>query len=380
MIFPMNFNVFALSFSKALSRGLKNKIRESCQDFDLLKMFSDRELALFCEKSKRPPFEGRDFLFSKAEKVLKECVEKQIEVVCAKSEQMPARLAEIYHSPDVLYVLGGKKSIFFSSDFSSTEPYVRKNLSVVGTRLPERFVECFCEGLSRTATENGFVVISGLAMGVDAYAHKGALSSGRTVGVLGCGIDLVYPWCNRHLYSSILEFGGSIVSEYGPGEKSQRYYFPERNRIISGMSDYVLVAQASKKSGALITANYAIEQNRELFVFEGLMGHDSFEGNRSLAEQGATIVRSVKDFEYIFMNISDLKNQQNDSSEKPESIKKFVPSKSVFLGFLGQVPKTVPEISSALKLPVEEVSRWLMRMELEGLVTETSGMRYFSVQ
>ncbi len=169
-------------------------------------------------------------------------------------------------------------------------------LSVVGTRRPSpyglRAAWAFGRGLARL----GFTVVSGLARGVDAAAHRGALGGpGATVAVLGHGLDRIYPFENARLADEILASGGCLVSEYPPGVPPMKHHFPERNRIIAGLSLGVLVVEAAVKSGSLLTARHALENDREVFVIPGAFDDNGFEGSHRLIQEGAKLVRGIED-------------------------------------------------------------------------------------
>lgn len=200
------------------------------------------------------------------------------------SSEFPPLLREIYDPPFILYRRG------------AAQPQERAALAIVGTRKPtgRALSEAFRAGFESALP--GVPVISGLALGIDAAAHRGALDGGGpTVAVLGNGIDSIYPKSNRQLALKILKAGGTILSEYGPGVEPRRYHFPARNRIISGIARGVLVIQAPVRSGALITADYALEQGRDLFIHSAGCGTVYGKGGEELIRQGCGSVRRVSE-------------------------------------------------------------------------------------
>lgn len=207
-----------------------------------------------------------------------------IEAVYQWDDGYPPQLREIYDPPFLLFFRG----VLPSGDLPSA--------GVVGTRKPSLSAKqaAFSLGLDFARAE--VHVISGLALGIDADAHKGCLAGGgRTTAVLGNGLLQVYPKTNRSLYESIIENGGCLLSEYAPSTPAFKHHFPERNRIIAGLSRSVVVVQAPKRSGALITAEYALDQGRDVFVHcDGLQGPES-EGTASLHLQGAQIINNAND-------------------------------------------------------------------------------------
>lgn len=184
--------------------------------------------------------------YKKGEKV-------KIEEILIDSKEYPEKLKNIYDSPQKLYVLGNKNLLY------------RKGIAIVGSRDATQYGKKIAYDLSKELSENGIVIISGLAIGIDSYAHIGALQNG-TIAVLGSGIDNIYPKENIELAREIIRNNGCIISEYSLGEKPERLHFPQRNRIISGLADGVVVVEANQKSGALITADFAIEQGKEVFA------------------------------------------------------------------------------------------------------------------
>ena len=145
--------------------------------------------------------------------------------------------------------------------------------------------------------KKGICIVSGFARGIDTYAHKGALAAkGKTIAVLGCGLNVVYPPENMELYKQILIKGGAIITEYPLESKPERHHFPIRNRIISGLSDGVLVVEAKKKSGTLITVEYALEQGKEVYAIPGNITSENSEGTNELIKEGAIPVTKIEDF------------------------------------------------------------------------------------
>jgi DNA processing protein len=192
----------------------------------------------------------------------------------------PAALAEIADPPWALWIRGQPLDLG------------RSWVAVVGTRMPDEDARAAAfaaaQGLARDA-----VVVSGLARGIDGQAHRGALETGVTVAVLGHGIDTVLPTGHRGLARRILGSGGALVSEYGPGEPAFGYRFVERNRLISGLARTVLVIQAPQRSGALATADFALDQGRDVVVHAAGLGGDRGAGTRNLALQGAPVIRTA---------------------------------------------------------------------------------------
>lgn len=180
-----------------------------------------------------------------------------------------------------------------------------KGIAIVGTRKSTKYGENVAFKFSKELSQNGFNIISGLALGIDTYAHFGnvqinvncnkGMNIGKTIAVLGCGIDELYPKQNRILAKQILKTGGCIVSEYPNGTKPNKENFPQRNRIISGLADGVIVVEAGERSGAIITANLALEQGKEVFAVPGDITKEQSIGTNKLIKDGAYVAINTKD-------------------------------------------------------------------------------------
>lgn len=216
-----------------------------------------------------------------AEVILSACEKKKIHILTYGDALYPAFLRNIADPPLVLYYRG------ILPDFDR-EPMI----GVVGTRKASAYGLSTARQMGRQIAAYGGIVVSGMAEGIDAMATWGALDAGKTaVGVLGNGVDRIYPSCNRDLFRK-MEQQGCLISEYPPGTAPAKWNFPKRNRIISGLSNGVLVVEAPQKSGALITARQALEQGRDVFVVPGNIGVSSCEGSNALLKDGAVLVTS----------------------------------------------------------------------------------------
>lgn len=227
------------------------------------------------------------------ERILEACEEKDIRIFTLQDSQYTERLRNIYDPPLVLYVRG-------------TLPDMDNEAAVamVGSREATMYGLMTAEKLAAQVTEHGGLIVSGLAKGIDAASHKGALrAGGRTVAVLGCGVDVVFPKENEQLYEDVIS-AGAIISEYPPGSEPLGMHFPQRNRIISGLSLAVVVVEATRRSGALITAALAADQGREVFAVPGNVDVPQSAGCLSLLREGANIASSgwdiVRDFVPLF--------------------------------------------------------------------------------
>lgn len=208
---------------------------------------------------------------------------RKIQFVTREMQGYPKRLLEIPDPPYALYVRG------------ILPPEDKLTVAIVGARECSAYGRHMAEMLSERLAKEGVSIISGMASGIDACAHNGSLRSGKTYAVLGCGVDICYPKQNKELYQKIWEQGG-ILSEYPPGTEPRAGLFPMRNRIISGLSDIVVVVEARKKSGSLITADLALEQGKEIYAVPGRCVDPLSYGCNQLIHQGAGVILSCEEF------------------------------------------------------------------------------------
>lgn len=210
--------------------------------------------------------------------------QNNIELIHIYDKYYPQKLKKIYDKPIVLYIKGNKSIL---NEFS---------LAIIGCREHTKYGEMVAKNMSYQISKNNIVTISGLAMGIDSIAHKETLrAKGKTIAVIGSSIDNIYPEENKELAKEIIKNGGTIISEYVIGTKPQKMNFPARNRIISGMSNGVVVIEAKKKSGTMITVDFALEQGKEVFAVPGNILSKNSEGTNELIKQGAKLVTNVED-------------------------------------------------------------------------------------
>lgn len=210
--------------------------------------------------------------------------QNNIEMITIKDKEYPDKLKLIYDPPILLYIKGNKKILN------------EKSVAIVGCRLCTKYGENIAKNLAYNLSLNNINVISGLARGIDSCAHKGSLNAeGKTIAVVGCGLDRVYPEENKELFNKIINNNGAIISEYVIGTKPLAKNFPKRNRIISGLSSGVIVVEAREKSGTLITADFALEQGKEVYAIPGNINNCNSYGTNELIKQGAKAVTSIQD-------------------------------------------------------------------------------------
>ncbi|HBT47969.1 MAG TPA: DNA-protecting protein DprA [Peptococcaceae bacterium] len=274
----------------------------------------------------------------------------------------PQELKYIYNPPPVLYYRG------------SLEYLANLKLAVVGTRRATAYGLRVAHSLARELAEQGVTVVSGLAVGIDAAAHRGALQGkGKTIAVLGCGVDVIYPRQNASLFQQIVR-EGLLLSELPPGTPPEKHHFPARNRIISGLGRGTVVVEAGERSGALITADFALEQGRDVFAVPGPITSLHSRGTLNLIKQGAKLVTGVDDIleEYLPGYGPPAHSERKEGTGGL----KLSPTEEKVLAALGDVPSTVEELAAAVGLPAREINVALTFLELQGLVTRMPGGLY----
>jgi DNA processing protein len=282
----------------------------------------------------------------------------KVNVLICDDPLYPSRLKEIYDYPPVLYVRG---NLPFEG-----EPC----LAIVGTRRPTIYGRQVTEEIVGDLAQSKIIIVSGLARGIDSIAHRAALNAGgKTIAVFGSGLDIIYPGENAKLAQAIVEHG-ALVTEYPLGVKPKAENFPLRNRIMSGLSLGVLVVEAGEKSGALITSQQALEQNREVFAIPGSILSPASQGTNRLIQEGAKLVRSYTDI-LQELNLTIVVQQAQ--------IAEFSPAdeiESAILGQLSSEPNHIDEICRGSGLSMPEVSSTLAMLELKGIARQVGNMNY----
>ncbi|HXI83295.1 MAG TPA: DNA-processing protein DprA [Verrucomicrobiae bacterium] len=292
-----------------------------------------------------------------------------VRVVSCDDAEYPKHLREIYDPPLVLYVRG-----------SLTE---RDSLAiaVVGSRRTSLYGQDMARKLAFQLARVGVTVVSGLARGIDTAAHNGALQAkGRTVAVIGCGIDIVYPAENKKLADDIVEKGGAVVTEFPFGVQPDRQNFPMRNRIISGWSLGVVVVEANLKSGALITANQAGEQGRQVFAVPGRADSILSKGANKLIKDGAKLTEDVEDilseFEYLLPKMATEPKEPGLGGEGTKPALQLSETEEKVMAQVGTEEVAIDEIIRASGLTTACVSATLLALEMKRLVRQLPGKRY----
>ena len=294
------------------------------------------------------------------DRVLNEITSRNIKYLTFEDEKYPQMLKNIENPPMILYYKG-----------NLDDCNLNKTLAIVGSRRASYNAK---EELNKIISQlNGtdICIVSGLASGIDTQAHISALENNiKTIGIIASGLDFYYPTSNKHLYEKIENGNGAVISEYFPTFEPLKFRFPQRNRIVSGLSYGTLVAEASLKSGALITANLTLEQGRELMCMPGLISNPNTEGIYKLLKNGATLVTSAEDIlNALNWEIKTEKSSQLKLSDLSENETKIIEALEI-------EEKGIDELLLLTKMNLEDLLTDLTTMELKGIIKQVSGDRY----
>jgi len=281
-----------------------------------------------------------------------------VQVLTFRDPAYPVRLKEIYDYPPILYIKG------------TIMPQDEYSVAVVGTRHLTAYGQQVTDEIVTDLAKRKITIVSGLAKGIDGVAHRSALKAdGRTLAVFGCGLDIVYPTDHQGLADHITT-KGALISEYPLGTKPRPEYFPRRNRIISGLSLGVLVVEAGESSGAVITANLALEQNREVFAIPGNIMSPVSVGTNKLIQDGAKLVTGYMDI-LEELNLTAVAHQLE--------MKEVIPAtetETILMKHLSFEPIHIDDVCRGAELGISTVSSTLAMMELKGMVRQVGNMNY----
>ena len=309
--------------------------------------------------------------FSRIEKefdsILNRSEKNGIKIIGMQDEEYPSNLKNIYDAPVILYYKG---------NLTRDDAY---SISVVGTRYPSEYGENVCRKLIEELSVNSIPIISGMARGIDSTAHKTALkNNNKTYAVLGCGADVIYPPENKKLYEEIIE-NGAVISEFEPGTGPDKVNFPRRNRIISGISVGTLIVETGIKGGSLITAEFALDQNKEVFAVPGYIYSKKSEGCNNLIKKGqAKLVDSVEDIfsELNYKLDSFLKKDMVNLKETEKTYTELNIFERSLVDALSNEPKHIDEINLVTGLSISDCLVNLLSLEFKGLIKQLPG-KYF---
>lgn len=286
--------------------------------------------------------------------------ERGIYFVTRDEPMYPERLRELAQAPDFLFYRGELPE--------EQQPAV----AMIGARECTSYGRGIAQELAGELAAAGVRIISGMARGIDGYAQRSALKYGKSYGVLGCGIDICYPMDNYTLYEELIERGG-LLSEYPPGSPGTPYHFPMRNRLISGLSDGIVVVEARKKSGTLITVEHALDQGREVFAVPGRLGDPLSEGCNELLRQGAGMVLKSTDI------LEELLKHYPNVCIKPKKRKNnflLAEEEKIVYAYLSLEPKHIETLLQEVKMALPELMKILFSLETKGIVYSPAGNYY----
>ncbi len=295
------------------------------------------------------------------DRLLDNLAKENLQALTIEDEAYPKLLKQIYDPPFILYYRG------------NLEAFNGFQLAVVGARKYSAYGQQAAEKLVRELVLNNLTIVSGLALGIDTLSHLAAMDAGgKTIAVLGSGIDRqsIYPSQNRYLADKIQKTGGLVLSEYPIGTMPLKHHFPQRNRIISGLSSATLVIEAGEKSGALITAFHAIEQNREVFAVPGSIYSGSSEGTNKLISMGAKLTASSKDI-IETLNLAEAASYIESKKIVPET-----EEEKLILTRLSCDPVHIDDLKRLTKLDTSTINSTLTIMEMKGMIKNSGGMQY----
>jgi len=296
------------------------------------------------------------------DKELEQARKLDISILTVLDEDYPPLLRQIENPSAVLYIRG--------------EPRIdtTRTLAIVGTRRSSRYGRMMASSLAQGLAALGLTIVSGLAIGIDTAAHKGALENGCTIAVLGSGLAHIYPASNTRLATQICEQGGSLVSEYPLTMPPSKWTFPQRNRIISGLSRGVIVVEAPQRSGALITARLAMEQGREVFAVPGNATSTASTGTNALIKDGAKLVTCVDDVVSEFPDLATLTEPSTKTQQQRET--NLSPEERRVYDLIGLEPLHIDDIISRVGISPTQAAQILLMLQLQGLIEQIEGRRY----
>ncbi len=300
--------------------------------------------------------------FHEAERELKKTESENIQLLTYLDTAYPQSLREIYDPPPLLYVQGDVRLLETVS------------LAVVGSRKASFYGLSSTSHLVKNLVHEGVTITSGGARGIDTQAHKTTLENhGKTIVILGCGLDIAYPEENKNLFKEVAE-NGCLISEFPLGCAPYKFHFPQRNRIISGLSQAVLVVEATKRSGSLITARFALEQGKDVFAVPGSILSPHYEGTNQLIQDGATLIQNAHD---ILWNLGiDKKKETSYTEATLFQIQTFSEEEKKIFNVLSHEVQTADEIEKATRMDIKKIQESLTHMQLEGYVKEVAGKKF----
>lgn len=287
-----------------------------------------------------------------------------VKLVTFNDKSYPSNLKHLHDAPLVLYIKG---------EIKDDDKYA---VAVVGSRIPTNYGLQITEKISHEIAKYGLTVVSGMARGIDTASHRGALKAGgRTIAVLGSGLDIPYPPENRRLMSSIIS-SGAVITEFPLGTKPNKENFPRRNRIISALSFGVLVIEATVDSGSLITVRYALEQGKEVFAVPGNITSRTSRGTNDLIKKGAKLVENAEEvIDELRPQLRGVIREDKLISEKP--LPAMTDDEKTLYSCLNSEPKHIDTIVREINMPTGNVLSLLLNLELKEIIRQTDGKNFY---
>lgn len=292
----------------------------------------------------------------KAKQDLSYLDKNNIQLIPRGAPEFPVALTNLYMPPLGLYARGNLSLL-----------HAPLSIAIIGSRNPSVAGEKYAKLFSQSLSAVGVTIVSGLADGIDGKSHWSSVNElGSTIGVLGTGIDICYPRVNKKLFERMAD-KALIITEFNLGEKPLPYHFPQRNRIISGLSQGVLVIEARRKSGSLITVNHALEQGKNIYVIPGDIGGANWAGGNQLLKEGAKLVTEPRDIleDYI---IFDRSAQNQNETRDQRTLKMATPEEQLLFDLIKKGYRTIDELVACTGLPINRINSLLTMMEIEEII------------
>lgn len=368
-----------LSLKPGMNASKMEKLMSVFHSPEAIFNMSEQELLKYRGLDKRTVAALADKSTLRLSEVKHHCKRFDIYILTYDSPYYPENLRHISSPPYVLYTRSSKRI--------NLNEYMR--ISVVGNRVATDYGIAAAENFGYALASNGFVVVSGMALGIDGASHRGALKAegGITVAVLGSGLESAYPKAHQELMREIMK-NGMLISEYPPYSKPEKWHFPERNRIISGLSQGTLVVEAPKRSGSLITANYALEEGRDIFALPGNIDNTNSEGTNNLIKDGAYLVTSPRDivehYSFEYSEVAKIKETQKQI-QKVKKPKEEIPDEfyiglteeeKLIITKLSGDAKNLEVLQQETKLPADKLASLITMLEIKGKVKSHAGKNF----
>lgn len=344
---------------KGISNARKRQIRQGMKSIEMLYYIEETELKRMDLKEK----EHQAILYSirdwKLEEEYQKLEQKEVQLITIVDPMYPKRLLELSNAPYTLYLKGK-----FPEEEKMTVAIIgARECSYYGERMAKKFAQAFAQ--------EGIQIVSGMARGIDSIGQWAALEAGgQSFAVLGCGVDICYPKSEWHLYNKLQGQGG-VISEFPPGTSPLPQHFPARNRIISGLSDAIMVIEAKERSGSLITADMALEQGKDVYALPGPVDSHLSQGCNELIRQGAGILLSPEE---ALEELGFFKQNQSEKCFDKKII--LETAENIVYSCLDFYPQNIEQLVSKTKLPVSELLNILMSLELRGVIQQISKNYY----